>query len=347
MNLIKFIKDIIKKNKFLYQLFKNMNFIFKNLFHIKKNLNFFTNQKNENDENIYLIDNRFSTFRWDSFTGLVRASNYFYKKNWSLIIYDNENYRYHKKIISKEIYNNNLINILFQSILILPNPPQTIKIINNGFEIIKIKKKTKKIFPKNSDLFQFTEKKKWYLVGDFKDQDFQDFQINQPILKSSEFHRKIFKNFLTNRNIENYVTITIRDKEWEKKEWNTTISDINQYLDYINNNNLRNNHILIIPDTEKEIPHDVIEQIKDQKLNFHIFNHGSFSIPMRFLAYSEANFNFISTNGPIMMLLFLSNNLFYIHKDYINYENIYIFIEKFNKLIFKSRKVIHKKNFGE
>ena len=160
MNLIKFIKDIIKKNKFLYQLFKNMNFIFKNLFHIKKNLNFFTNQKNENDENIYLIDNRFSTFRWDSFTGLVRASNYFYKKNWSLIIYDNENYRYHKKIISKEIYNNNLINILFQSILILPNPPQTIKIINNGFEIIKIKKKTKKIFPKNSDLFQFTEKKK-------------------------------------------------------------------------------------------------------------------------------------------------------------------------------------------
>ena len=113
----------------------------------KDKLNFFFNFKNEENYNVYIFDTRNSTFRWDSFVGLVRASNLFYKKKWSLIIYEDNLCRYHEKIIDDDIYKNNLINIFFQSILLLPNPPASIKIIKNKSELISIYKDAKKLLP--------------------------------------------------------------------------------------------------------------------------------------------------------------------------------------------------------
>ena len=277
--------------------------------------------------------------------GLIRASNFFYNKKWSIIIFEDASLRYHEKEISHETYANNLVNIFFQSILILPNPPISIKIINNNDELKKIIKISKKILPENFSLLGATAGTKWYNIKNFEEKDFENFKINQPILRESKYHSKIFENYLNYRNIKEYITITIRSKHWEKKYWNTDLQDMKLYLDFIKENNLENHDVLILPDTEEDISKEIINFIEDNKLRYHIFYHGSLSIPLRFLAYLKASFNFCSSNGPPSTLLsFIPANSFFLNKDVtqVAYEP---FIDKLNKYAFSNRKFILKKLF--
>jgi len=331
------IKELLIKNRSIYKFLQ---------FLIIKKKEFFLKRKNKKkklvniteDLNFYIVDTRISTFRWDSVMGLIRASNFFYNKKWSIIIFEDASLRYHEKEISLEIYTNNLINIFFQSILILSNPPTSIKIINNNDELKKIIKISKKIFPENFSLLGATTGTKWYKIENFEDKDFENFKINQPILRASKYHSKIFKNYLDYRNIKEFITITIRNKHWEKTNWNTDIKDMKLYLDYIKKNNLENHDVLILPDTEEDISKEIINFVEDNKLRYHIFYHGSFSIPLRFLAYSKSNFNFSSTNGPPILLFFIKNNSYIILKDPINGDIVQNFVKKLDKNIFLKRK---------
>ena len=277
--------------------------------------------------------------------GLIRASNFYYNKKWSIIIFEDASLRYHEKEISHETYINNLVNIFFQSILILPNPPISVKIINNHNELEKIIKNSKKIFPKNFSPYGITYGPKWYLVKDFDKEDFENFKANQPILRLSQYHSKIFENYLNYRNIKEYITITLRSKDWEKQNWNTDLQDIKLYLDFISKNNLIKYDVLILPDTEKDIPKEIISFIENNRLKYHIFHHGSFSIPMRFAAYSNSKFNFVAQNGAALPILFLKNNSFVILKDPIQANDYEKFINRLNKDIFINRKYIMIKKF--
>ena len=106
---------------------------------------------------------------------------------------------------------------------------------------------------------------------------------------------------------------------------------------------MSNFDILIIPDTQNEVPIEIINFIKDNNLRYHIFNHGSFSISMRFLAYSKSTFNFSHSNGPTILLFFIENNTFNIQKDPNQSDDNDYFINKFNSEIFKDRKFINYK----
>ena len=164
-------------------------------------------------------------------------------------------------------------------------------------------------------------------------------------MKFTKYHSEIFENFLNYRNIREYVTITIRTKNWSNSHWNTNLDDIKLYIDFIKKNNLNNLDILILPDTERDIPREIIDFIQKSDLKHHIFIQGSFSIPLRFLTYTKASFNFASNNGPTAMLLLIKNNTFYISKDQYQGDDIEKFVHKFNKDIFLDRKFIFNKRY--
>ena len=182
--------------------------------------------------------------------------------------------------------------------------------------------------------------RKWYLYEDFNEEDFKNFRQNIPILKASDYHLNILKKFLDHRNIKKYITITIRSKDWEHNNWNTSVKDVETYLDYINKNNLDDCDILIIPDTEKDLPEEIINTLKKNNKPFHIFFHGSYSVPLRFSVYSKADFNFASSNGPASILFFIKNNCYYTFKTSAKIDEIHKFVKKFNENIFKGRKFI-------
>jgi len=340
--MLKNIKNYIRKNKFTYLILKPfvnivricLNFIFRNRSLLS--LNNFSNKS----KNIFILDTRIHSIIFDSVVLLIRGSNFFYNDKWTLIIYEDDLHRYGNQIVTNEIYINSLINIFLQSILILPNPPTNIKFVNNSYELLKIMKQSKKIFPKD---YNYLNKNKPYLVKDFNENDFKNFKINNPILKANKYYSEIFDNYLNYKNIKEYITITIRTKSWANEEWNTDIEDIKIYLNFIKQNNLNNFDILIIPDTQNEVPIEIINFIKDNNLRYHIFNHGSFSISMRFLAYSKSTFNFSHSNGPTILLFFIENNTFNIQKDPNQSDDNDYFINKFNSEIFKDRKFINYK----
>ena len=64
---------------------------------------------------------------------------------------------------------------------------------------------------------------------------------------------------------------------------------------------------------------------------------------MRFLAYSNASFNFCHSNGPTTLLFFMNNNTFNIQKDPNQSDDNDYFVDKFNNEIFKDRKYINYK----
>ena len=340
--MLKIIKKYIKKNKFTYLIFKPfvnivricLNFIFRNRSLLS--LNNFSNKS----KNIFILDTRIHSIIFDSVVLLIRGSNFFYNDKWTLIVYEDDLHRYGNQIVTNEIYINSLINIFLQSILILPNPPTNIKFVNNSYELLKIMKQSKKIFPKD---YNYLNKNKPYLVKNFNENDFKNFKINNPILKANKYYSEIFDNYLNYKNIKEYITITIRTKSWANEEWNTDLDDIKIYLNFIKQNNLSNFDILIIPDTQNEVPIEIINFIKDNNLRYHIFNHGSFSISMRFLAYSKSTFNFSHSNGPTILLFFIENNTFNIQKDPNQSDDNDYFINKFNSEIFKDRKFINYK----
>tara|TARA_Y100000389_G_C17428596_1_gene501127 strand:- start:199 stop:1248 length:1050 start_codon:yes stop_codon:yes gene_type:complete len=342
MDIKKYLEKKLWSHHKLKSLIKKIYIFFKEFLYVLKNdkLNFFFNFKNEENHNVYIVDTRNSTFRWDSFIGLVRASNLFCEKKWSLIVYEDNLCRYDEKIIDDNIYKNNLINIFFQSILLLPNPPTSIKIIKNKSELISIYKTAKKLLPYGFMLSGESIFRRWYLLEDFNEKDFKNFEQNNPILKTSDYYLNILKKFLDHRNIKKYVTITIRSKDWEHNNWNTSVKDVETLLDYINKNNLGDCDILIIPDTEKDLPEEIINTLKKNNKPFYIFFHGSYSVPLRFSAYSKANFNLGTTGGPMSMLFFIKNDSFLILKDEIQGESVKKFVKKFNENIFKGRKFI-------
>ena len=198
------------------------------------------------------------------------------------------------------------------------------------------------MFPEN---YNFLDNKKTYLIRNFNEKDFENFKINKPILKATKYYSEIFEKYLNYRNINEYITITIRTKNWSTGDWNTDVEDIKLYIDFIKKNNLKNHEIIIIPDTQQDVPKEIIEIFKNNSLRYHLFHHGSFSIPMRFLAYSKASFNLSSSNGPSILLSFIENNSFLILKD-PHQDNDYIkFVNKYNKDIFLNRKIIFYKKY--
>ena len=288
------LKKLLKKNKYIYKTLSNLNnFLLKRLNFIFRNRSIFEIKKFSNNvDNIFILDTRIHSIIFDSVVLLIRGSNFFYKEKWELIIYEDDFYRYQHISVPKEIYLNSLINIFLQSLLILPNPPVSINFVKKSHDLLKIIKGSKKIFPED---YNFFSNKKAYLINDFNEKDFQNFKINQPILKATKFHSGIFENYLNYRNIKKYITITIRDKSLDNRganSWNTDVNDAKLYIDYIKSNQLESHAILLIPDTEKDISLEIIDLIKANNLKFYIFHHGSFSIPMRFLAYSKSDFNF-------------------------------------------------------
>lgn len=342
--LLKTIKSYIKKNKILFVFLKPiidiyrlfLSFIFRNrsLLNIKS----FSNKT----KNIFILDTRIHSIIFDSVLFLIRGSNFFYNDKWTLIIYEDDFHRYSPSDINDEIYLNCLINIFLQSLLILPNPPINIKFVNNSYELLKIMNKSEKIFPED---YNFLSRNKPYLVENFNEKDFQNFKKNKPILKANKYYSEIFKNYLKYKNIKKYITITIRSKSWANREWNTDLEDIKLFLDFIKKNNLNNCDVLIIPDTQEEAPKEIIKFIKNSNLQYHVFNHGSFSISMRFLAYSKSTFNFVAQNGAALPILFLKNNSFVILKDPIQANDYEKFINRLNKDIFVNRKYIMIKKF--
>ena len=331
----------IRGNKILYFLLRpliEMQKLFK-----KRNRSLFDIKQSSNKyRNIFIFDTRVHSIIFDSVVYLIRGSNFFYKDKWSLIIYEDDNYRYGPSDITDDIYRNSLINIFLQSLLILPNPPISIKFINDSYELIRLTKKSNKIFPEN---YHFLSNETPYLIKDFNEKDCENFKINQPILKATKYHSKIFENYLNYRNIKDYITITIRTKDWGHDECNTEIDDIKLYLDFIKKNNLEKSEILILPDTQEDVPKEIINFIENNNLKYHLFHHGSFSIPMRFLAYSKAKFNFASTNGPGTILCFIHNHSYLILNDPAQAEDYIKFVNEYNNKVFLKRKVIfHKKH---
>lgn len=185
------------------------------------------NQFSNNYKNIFILDTRIHSIIFDSVMLLIRGSNFFYNDRWSILIYEDKFVRKSENDVTKEIYLNSLINIFLQSLLILPNPPTSIKIINNSYELIKIINKSNKLFPED---YNFFDNKKSYLARDFNEKDFQNFYINQPILKSTKYYSEIFQNYLNYRNINKFITITIRTKTWSNCNWNTNLEDMKLYF---------------------------------------------------------------------------------------------------------------------
>ena len=342
-NLFKHIKLLIKKNNFLYSVLKTfIGFIRKCFDFILRNRSLLIIKSSSKYKNIFIFDARNNSILFDSVFLLLRASNFFYNDKWSIIIYEDDLYRYADKVVSKEIYFNNFVSIFLQSLLILPNPPITIKFVKDNYKLLKIIRNSNKIFPEN---YSYLSETNAYSVTDFNEKDFQNFRINQPIMKFTKYHSEIFENFLNYRNIKEYVTITIRTKNWSNSDWNTNIDDIKLYIDFIKKNNLNKFDILILPDTERDIPKEIMDFIQKNDLKYHIFIQGSFSIPIRFLTYSKASFNFASNNGPTAMLLLIKNNTFYISKDQHQGDDVEKFVQKFNKDIFLDRKFIFNKRY--
>ena len=355
LSFLKVVKNFIKKNKFLYlaltsslvflvRLKDTCIYILKIPFKfILRNRSLFNQNKTSNFcINIFIFDTRIHSVIFDSVSLLIRGSNFFYNDKWTLIIYEDNFYRYSDKIVSKEIYFNSLINIFLQSLLVLPNPPISIKFVNNSYELLGVIKKSNKMFPED---YNFLIDKKAYLMKNFNEKDFQNFKINQPVLKSKKYHSEIFENYLNYRNIKEYITITIRTKNWANQQWNTNLEDLKLYIDFIKKNNLKDHDVLILPDTQQDVPKEIISYIKDNNLRYHLFHYGSFSIPMRFLAYSKAYFNFASTNGPTQYLFYIENNCFYIFKDPAQDNSIVRHVDKFNENIFLNRKFIVNKSY--
>ena len=334
------IKNFIKKNKLLYIPSKPLkDFIVKSLNFIKRNRSLlFIKSSSYNYKNIFILDARVHAMTFDSFFLLIRGSNFFYNDKWSVIIYEDNFHRNGGKKLPYEIYLNNLVNIFLQSLLILPNPPTSIKFVKSSHELLRIIKNSKKMFPENYSFLSGDTKH--CTMNNFNEKDFQNFKSNQPILKASDYHSNIFDNFINYRGIKKYITITFRNKDWNKDHWNTNLDDINLYLDFIKKNNLSDYDILMIPDTQQDISKDIINLIEKNNLKFYIFHHGSFSIPMRFLAYSKASFNFSSTNGSASILLFIKNNTFFILKDPNQADDLEVFVKKFNRDIFLDRNFI-------
>ena len=342
-NLLEHIKLLIKKNNFLYSVLKPfIGFIRKCFDFILRNRSLLIIKSSSKYKNIFIFDARNNSILFDSVFLLLRASNFFYNDKWSIIIYEDDLYRYADKVVSKEIYFNNFVSIFLQSLLILPNPPITIKFVKDNYKLLKIIRNSNKIFPEN---YSYLSETNAYSVTDFNEKDFQNFRINQPIMKFTKYHSEIFENFLNYRNIKEYVTITIRTKNWSNRDWNTNVDDIKLYIDFIKKNNLNKFDILILPDTERDIPKEIMDFIQKNDLKYHIFIQGSFSIPIRFLTYSKASFNFASNNGPTAMLLLIKNNTFYISKDQHQGDDIEKFVQKFNKDIFLDRKFIFNKRY--
>ena len=338
------IKNGIKKNKLTFFIFKPLVDILRNClkFMIRNrnllNINNFSNKF----KNIFIFDTRNHSIIFDSFVILIRGSNFFYNDKWTLIIYEDDLHRYSRQDITDDIYMNSLINIFLQSLLILPNPPIAIKFVHNSYELLKIISQSNKIFPED---YNYLSNNKQYLISDFNEKDFKNFKINQPILKAKKYHSEIFENYLKYRNIKKYITITIRDKNFGNEEWNTDLEDIKLYYKFIKENKLDNVDILLVPDTQKDIPREIINFIETNKLKYHIYFNASFSIPMRFLAYSKSSFNFGSTNGPLAMLWFIKNDAFFILKDSLQGEDNKNFVLKFNKEIFLDRKFYFNKRY--
>ena len=343
-NLLEHIKHLIKKNNFLYSVLKSfIGFIRKCFDFILRNRSLLTIKRSSNKyKNIFIFDTRNNSILFDSVFLLLRASNFFYNDKWSIIIYEDDLHRYSTFDTSKEVYSNNLINIFLQSLLILPNPPITIKFVQDNYQLLRIIRNSNKIFPEN---YSYLSDATGYNVTDFNEKDFQNFKTNQPILKFMKYHTEIFENFLNYRNIKEYVTITIRTKNWSNSQWNTNLEDFKLYLDFIKKNSLNNHDILILPDSERDVPKDIMKFIQQNNLKHYMFSQGLFSIPLRFLAYSKASFNFGSTNGATAVLLLIKNNTFYISKDIHQGDNIEKFVHKFNKDIFLDRKFIYNKKY--
>ena len=342
-NFLELLKNFIKKSNFLYSLLKSfLGFIIKCIDFIMRNRSLLIIKSSSKYKNIFIFDARNNSILFDSGFLLLRASNFFYNDKWSLIIYEDDFYRYSTFDTSKEVYSNNLINIFLQHLLILPNPPITIKFVKNNYKLLKIIRNSNKIFPED---YSYLSETNAYSVTDFNEKDFQNFRINQPIIKFSKYHSEIFENFLNYRNIKEYVTITIRTKNWSNRDWNTNVDDIKLYIDFIKKNNLNNLDILILPDTERDIPKEIMDFIQKNDLKYHIFVQGIFSIPIRYLTYSKASFNFASNNGPTAILLLMKNNTFYISKDQWQGDDIEKFVQKFNKDIFLDRKFIFNKRY--
>ena len=340
------IKNFIKKNRLLYIAIKafldilRLDFSFFSRNKSILNLNQFSN----NYKNIFILDTRIHSIIFDSVMLLIRGSNFFYNDRWSIIIYEDKNVRKSENDITREIYLNSLINIFLQSLLILPNPPISVKLINNTYEMIKIINKSNKLFPED---YNFFDNKKSYLARDFNEKDFQNFKVNQPILKSTKYYLEIFQNYLSYRNINKFITITIRTKNWSNDNWNTNLEDMKLYLDFIKNNNLIDFDILILPDTQADVPREIISFLKNNNLKYHFFNHGAYSIPLRYLAYSKSSFNLGSTNGPVTLLFFIENNSFVIWKESGQIQDFKYFTSRLNKDLFFKRKFIFYEKFKE
>ena len=88
------------------------------------------------------------------------------------------------------------------------------------------------------------------------------------------------------------------------------------------------------------MPEEIINTLKKNNKPFHIFFHGSYSVPLRFSVYSKADFNFASSNGPASILFFIKNNCYYTFKTSAKIDEIHKFVKKFNENIFKGRKFI-------
>lgn len=346
INLISKTKFLIKKNRLLYLILEPIYIRMSILLRfIERNKSLIDLKKsNHSLENIFIIDSRVHSMQFDIINLLIRGSNFFYNNKWSLIIYEDTLFRHESKKLTKEIYFNNFINIFFQTLTLLPNQPINIKFIQSSHELLNIINKSKKIFPIKYNFFSgFT---KDCHVRNFNTNDLENFKKNQPILKAPKYFSKIFENYLNYRDIKKYNTITIRSKSWNNTQWNTDENDIEIYLKFIKEKNFLDYSFLIIPDTEKDVPKPLIELLESRGLKYHIFHHGSFSIPMRFLAYSNAYYNFCSTNGPANILCFIQNNLFYIFKDPVQSYDYIKFVKQYNKELFKNRKFIFHKKFS-
>ncbi len=194
-------KYFIKKNNFLYSKLKFfIGFIRKCIDFINRNRSLLTIKRSSNKyKNIFIFDTRNNSILFDSVFLLLRASNFFYQEKWSIIIFEDDLHRYAEKVVSKEIYFNNLVNIFFQSLLILPNPPITIKFVKDNYKLLKIIRNSNKIFPEDYSYLGDTTA---YSVTDFNEKDFKNFRTNQPIFKFMKYHKEIFENFLKYRNIK-------------------------------------------------------------------------------------------------------------------------------------------------
>ena len=137
--------------------------------------------------------------------------------------------------------------------------------------------------------------------------------------QSEVFNEKV-EQYLKFNDIQGPIlTISIRNKHWEKAHWNLEKEEIDQLFAVVRkmlaNNQIRK--VLLIPDFENPYSNELNDLAGSflSKNQFHIVPEASLSIRFRSSLASKSDFNICSTNGTDIYHLFSGRPTVFLNRD--------------------------------